>query len=200
MNGMDSGAMEVFLDAYSTGDPSGAIERQEARGQRQVAALSQLPCDSPWDKLEQLGIKRLEDGDGVLCRAQLPEGWQIVPTDHAMWSRLVDEKGRERAGMFYKAAFYDRSAHLHLTRRYTAQVRPVGGWEAQSGKFEGVILDSETVIYTHPQVVTEPPFDAQDRKPYMAYLDTEDTIQGELNAELRTRYPDHENPLAYWDA
>ena len=32
-----------------------------------------------------------------------------------MWSSVVDELGRERAAVFYKAAFYDRRAHMTLT-------------------------------------------------------------------------------------
>lgn len=194
---MDFGALEVFMDVMGGGDPHTAIERQEARGQRQVAALSQLPVDAPWDHLAKLGVEKLDDGDGVLCRAKLPEGWKIAPTDHSMWSHLVDDKGRQRAAMFYKAAFYDRSAHLNLTRRYNSQVRPVGGWGNDSKEFEGVILDGEQIIYRHPQVVTQPAYDQKDE--YRKYLDTKDVMENELRTELIKRYPEYENPLAYWD-
>ena len=46
--------------------------------------------------------------------ATLPPGWSRQGSDHAMWAHLLDEHGRQRVGIFYKAAFYDRSAHMHL--------------------------------------------------------------------------------------
>jgi hypothetical protein len=191
-------ALELLVAGFS-GDTSGVIERQEARGQQNMVARSQLPCESPWEALEKMGVKKLNDGDGVLCAAQLPDGWSIEPTDHSMWSSLCDDKGRKRAGIFYKAAFYDRSAHMHLTRRYNAQVRPVGGWSAKSNKYEGVILDGDTAIYTHPQTVEEPTFDASARAKYMKYLETKDEINAELETELRKRFPNYEDATAYWD-
>jgi hypothetical protein len=46
--------------------------------------------------------------------ATLPEGWRREGSDHAMWSHIVDDQGRKRASIFYKAAFYDRGAHMSL--------------------------------------------------------------------------------------
>jgi hypothetical protein len=46
----------------------------------------------------------------------LPPGWKVVPTDHSMWSDLVDAKGEKRASIFYKAAFYDRDAFIRIEK------------------------------------------------------------------------------------
>jgi hypothetical protein len=37
-----------------------------------------------------------------------------VYSDHDMWSYIEDERGIKRVAIFYKAAFYDRSAYMHL--------------------------------------------------------------------------------------
>ena len=46
----------------------------------------------------------------------------------------TDELGRERAGIFYKAAFYDRSAHMH---RSTAATSPACRYDEGPVIFDG---------------------------------------------------------------
>ncbi len=53
-------------------------------------------------------------GDHLFYDVTLPEGWKITPTEHPMWSNLVNNKGKIIANVFYKAAFYDRGAHTHI--------------------------------------------------------------------------------------
>jgi hypothetical protein len=97
----------------------GGIAKQEACGQRELVNSEQLPRDgllgtnrASW---EALGLKIDKTGhDPLFCRVELPAGWKKVATDHAMWSHLVDDHGRVRGKIFYKAAFYDRSAFLSL--------------------------------------------------------------------------------------
>jgi len=64
--------------------------------------------------LQKAGVKfgSAVPGDPLFQYATLPTGWKKVGTDHAMWSNLLDDKGRIRALIFYKAAFYDRAAHM----------------------------------------------------------------------------------------
>lgn len=102
------------------GNPN-AIEQQESDGQAALAQSAQLPTDmAPLDKteLEKLGVKFLtiSEGDPLFYDVELPPGMRIVPTDHSMWSDLVDAKEGKVAGIFYKAAFYDRSAYLNFIR------------------------------------------------------------------------------------
>ncbi len=94
-----------------------AIEDQEARGQQQLVESPQLPTDCRGDirkALEAAGVlfgPPMED-DPIFCRATLPAGWKKRATEHSMWSELVDQDGEVRAAIFYKAAFYDRSAFM----------------------------------------------------------------------------------------
>lgn len=99
-----------------------AIMAQEARGQDQLVESELLPTSiAPDDKkiLEDAGVKfgePLKD-DRLFCKAELPAGWKKIPTEHSMWSKLVDETGKERASIFYKAAFYDRDAFMSATKK-----------------------------------------------------------------------------------
>ncbi|MCR8897263.1 hypothetical protein NWF34_09915 [Gordonia sp. GONU] len=107
---------------------SGYIEGMEATGQRQLVASEMLPIKAlphyrsasdmagidGWEALESVGIQRGEDYDDLFCHAELPAGWSKRASDHAMWSHIFDERGVKRANVFYKAAFYDRRAHIAL--------------------------------------------------------------------------------------
>lgn len=93
------------------------IEGMEAEGQKQVVADSEvMPADGPWDALRTLGFGEPVpiEGDDMFVRTRLPEGWAKQPTNHSMWSEVIDERGIERVAVFYKAAFYDRSAHSQV--------------------------------------------------------------------------------------
>ena len=96
------------------GNPN-AIEDQEARGQQELVNSSQLPVEVRGkEKLEELGVvfgPPCED-DPLFCNASLPDGWNIKATDHSMHSDVIDSDGKVTATIFYKAAFYDRKAHM----------------------------------------------------------------------------------------
>jgi hypothetical protein len=100
------------------------IRHQEATGQRDLCHSGALPSrmgDGDREILERFGVKFGEPSasDPLFIPCTLPEGWRKVATDHAMHSNLVDDKGRKRASIFYKAAFYDRRADMNLERRYS---------------------------------------------------------------------------------
>lgn len=92
------------------------IEQQESQGQRELIMSDVLPSEGDWDSLEAFGGKKGKqvEGDPLFTRCQLPQGWQKRATDHSMWSELIDSGGEVKGSIFYKAAFYDRSAHWHL--------------------------------------------------------------------------------------
>lgn len=96
------------------GNQSGYIEEMERDGQRQLVNSTSLPADGPWDELTALGFTKGEPVDDLFVNATLPQGWIKEGSDHAMWSYLCDERGIQRVGVFYKAAFYDRKAHMSL--------------------------------------------------------------------------------------
>lgn len=198
----------VFLEALITGDPSAAIEAQEARGQGKFVASDALPikCYCEQTQLEQMGIIFGEPVDDLFVEVQLPEGWKKVPTDHSMWSKLIDGKGRERASIFYKAAFYDRDAHMSLTRRFGYKVEPVCGYgdpNYKESEWHCVVTDCGEVIWvSEERVEPEPKYSFDDEDSRQAWLDWDDRkgALGQLGlAWLESTHPQWEDPLAYWD-
>lgn len=97
---------------------SGAIEAQEAQGQRELLQATTLPSDTRGrdTEFEALGFKfgDVVPNDRLFRETTLPAGWSKQGTDHAMHTRIVDERGIERVSVFYKAAFYDRRADMML--------------------------------------------------------------------------------------
>lgn len=112
-----------FLGDAHRGRPAGShIEDMEARGQRElVSQTAQLPSegsnDAAWKEMGVLFGAELP-GDKLFRAVKLPVGWKLKATTHNMWSELLDEKGRVRGKMFYKAAHYDRRANIYPERRY----------------------------------------------------------------------------------
>ena len=104
------------------------IKRQEERGQANFVNSTTLPramkgeCNR--SVLETMGVVFKDEADDLFVNVELPKGWKKVAEDHDMWSKLVDDQGRERASIFYKADFHDRSAHISLSRRFSASYEP----------------------------------------------------------------------------
>lgn len=98
---------------------SAGIEFDEAQGQQELVHSELLPVDGSNDgDVLALGIVFGDPvpGDPLFRKATLPAGWKKRATDHSMWSEIVDEIGKVRAVVFYKAAFYDRSAFIRAER------------------------------------------------------------------------------------
>jgi hypothetical protein len=108
------GAMSDGSDGYITG--------MESAGQRQFVASTQIPTrmlhGTTDEKLTEMGfgLGPVVPGDPLFREATLPEGWEKRGSDHAMWSYIHDETGKKRVAIFYKAAFYDRKAHLSIAQ------------------------------------------------------------------------------------
>jgi hypothetical protein len=99
------------------GGAGAGIEAQEKRGQSEVVRSEQLPVRSGGDQQYlDLGFTfgEADKRDPLFRPATLPAGWKKQATDHSMWTEIVDELGRKRVAIFYKAAFYDRDAHMYL--------------------------------------------------------------------------------------
>lgn len=100
------------------GNPDAIVE-QEKEGQRQLVEDFQLPVrmvDCTEEDLEKMGIVLGEEieSDPLFRKVELPKGWTVRATEHQMWSDVFDEQGVVRLRVFYKAAFYDRRAHVML--------------------------------------------------------------------------------------
>jgi hypothetical protein len=203
------GGERIFLDGLLTGDASGAIESQEARGQTSFVNSTDLPVshgikDNRDDVLLAWGIKLGEphEGDPIFRPAELPDGWEKQPTDHAMWSKLVDDEGRERASIFYKAAFYDRSSHIALNTRFTVQQNlndfEGGGDGPYTTKVQFRVLDCGKVVFSTEPVDT--PVGDDGREDYRASDVIKQDQRAACEAWLRENgYMDWQDPAKYWD-
>jgi len=98
----------------------GGIVAQEKAGQQQLVKSSLFPKEgnATDEQLTSAGFVLGEDIDYLLREVTLPAGWTKTGTGHNMWSDILDEQGNERGSIFYKAAFYDRSASFTLFARY----------------------------------------------------------------------------------
>ncbi len=123
---MTPAALRALIDGetdnFIAASVPGGIEAQEAEGQRQlVAHANRLPIDGTInnpverEKWEAAGFvfgEPIQEGKNrVFVACTFPEGWSMKPSDHSMWSFVIDDKGNERAKVFFKAAFYDYKAH-----------------------------------------------------------------------------------------
>lgn len=178
----------MSLAALIAASTPGGIEAQEARGQREFVRSETLPrkfnrCSQA--DFEALGFVFGEPVDELFIACMFPEGWTKQPTDHSMWSELLDAQGRVRAMIFYKAAFYDRDAHISLKRRYTSGRMPEHGWSNRNGRWIGYVKDQDEIIW-QTEVYEGKDYAEQDR------------LEKVARAWLDEHYPDHENNLAYW--
>lgn len=170
----------------------GGIEAQEAQGQKDFCASDVLPKDCPRQELERLGFKFGDDVDDIFVQAQFPGGWQKQATSHSMWSELIDNKGRRRAGIFYKAAFYDRSARMRLDRRYTINGYLECDAAGNPGKYpETTHLKTAIMDAGEPLHIVGLRRESEHQKG--------DEQEKEASTWLSENYPDHNDPLAYWD-
>jgi hypothetical protein len=163
----------------------GGIERQEADGQRTLVENAMVPKDimgATREQLTGLGFKFGDDVDELFVACELPSGWTKRGTDHSMHSDLFDEQGRKRAGIFYKAAFYDRRAFMSILQRFSVNAYLDG---AQAGCLRVAALDGESVV-----------FDAGDYQ--RGDYDHRDRLRAACETWLSATHPGWQSPLAYW--
>jgi len=185
----------------------GGIEAQEKAGQLSFVASEILPkeCLScTRGQLERMGIVFGDDADDLFVNVQLPDGWRKAATSHSMHSKLLDEKGRERASIFYKAAFYDRSAHISLTRRFTYRVEPVRGYDDpdyDKGEWHCVVYDGQEVAKSFDERVGPIPTGNSNgaKQLRLSWYDEKDALGKLGEAWLDKHYPRWKDPLSYWE-
>lgn len=166
----------------------GGIERQEAQGQRDLIASTTLPKEIDGATREQLtaiGFVFGDDVDELFVNCQLPAGWVKKATDHSMHSDLLDDKGRRRAGIFYKAAFYDRKADMRMERRFN-----IDGYSGSDEKAMPVLVtDCEAPLHKVGEYDRTAP----------KYWDVQRELDTAAREWLAANHPDWQDPLAYWD-
>lgn len=194
-----SSDIEDIIVGLLSGEHSGrSILEQEKTGQSRFVRSELLPRslggyskETPEAYYTALGIEVLGEADDLFYNVKLPIGWTKRPTDHSMWSNLLDEKGRIRASIFYKAAFYDRSAHISLETRYSAKAGAIDNHEYYNSEqglaSAGYAMDGKTVIQKFIQ------------QPLERSGSTNEAAREQAREWLDEHFPDHRNPLAYWD-
>ncbi len=173
-----------FANALIASTPGG-IERQEAAGQRTLVESAMLPKDiggATREQLTALGFKFGADVDELFVTCELPPGWKKHGTDHSMHSDLLDEQGRKRAGIFYKAAFYDRRADMSMQRRYSVECWRDGSSE-QMRRVD--VTDCGNVIKEFGEVNRDD-------------WDGMDAMEKAAKAWLTEQHPEWQSPLACW--
>ena len=179
-----------FLAVAAVVGTSNAIEGQEAFGQRSFVQSETLPVDGVGEEqkkvLEAAGCKflgQVED-DSLFQFVQLPPGWRKEATEHSMWSRLLDDRGRERAVIFYKAAFYDRRASIHLKTRFRVRKN-----YDRKEVIEVSAFDGETAIHS----LTSPIPESGDE------YDSTLALEKQAETWLTERWPEWRSVGAYWE-
>ena len=118
MNQIDTTAVSLLGLAIG----SEAILMQESHGASAVRGTQQVPVENPGQsRLSAFGIQLLErdPNDRLFMNALFPAGWKRVATGHSMWTYLVAPWSFGPVfTIFYKAAFYDRSASMSFRPRY----------------------------------------------------------------------------------
>ena len=120
MNNDPAEALLFLAESMATGTPGPTITRQEAAGQREMLTAAAIPTRTmgctDQDLLDlgfTLGPPR--HGDPLFRDATLPAGWtRAAVDDTGLATYLLDPLGRPRCSVFYKAAFYDRDAHITI--------------------------------------------------------------------------------------
>lgn len=183
--------LEMLAEMMALGTEH-AIKRQEAQGQSEVVNCAVLPSDGI-EQVRQMiesnggSIGEVVDGDPMFTNVTLPEGWKKNGSDHAMWTKLIDDKGRERASIFYKAAFYDRSAHINPHRRFSI--------DAYSHDVEGEVKVSLTDAMGEVEFSTATVSVKDGERDY----DIRERLRHEVQAYLYGNFPNWEDCNAYWD-
>lgn len=183
LSALVKGDLENFLAASTPG----SIEAQEAAGQRALAAqFKTLPINMDQEIGKAFGFEYGEPADDIFVSVTAPDGWQIRPTDHSMHSDIVDDQGRKRGSIFYKAAFYDRSANGHWSRRYATT--PI--YDESCNRISVRALDTATgnVLLDIPVVVTAD----------MKSWERGDKEEAEATAYLDANFADWKIITAYW--
>jgi hypothetical protein len=163
----------------------GGIERQEAAGQRTLVQSAMLPKEisgATREQLNALGFKFGDDVDELFVTCELPSGWTKRGTDHSMHSDLLDEQGRKRAGIFYKAALYDRCADMLMEQRFHVDCYRKGSNETMR---RVDVMDGDQVVKAFGEVK---------RDDYKAM----DKLEQQARTWLSEQHPDWQSPLACW--
>lgn len=183
----------------------GGIERQEAEGQKDFVANQTLPIhfnSGAKEDLELYGLVFGNEVDDLFQQVQLPEGWRKKGTDHSMWSSLLDEQGRARAMLFYRAAFYNRSAHIDLVRLFSRSVEPADGFEdpeCENKNWRCVVKRGGQIVWESETIGPRPGYGSDDREGNLDWVEKRRVAESAGIEWLDENFPEWESVTAYWN-
>jgi hypothetical protein len=187
------------MDNFAVAATPGGIEAQEAAGQAKlVSNFTRLPKNMGPDGrkiAEALGFVFGEAVDEVFVAVTPPAGWSLKATEHSMHSDVLDASGEKRAGMFYKAAFYDRRADLYWLARYQTR----SDWDrfqdnpppAEQRKVRVSVWDNKT----NSAVWSE---EIPDVGEYGETSEQTEPLKARAMAYLKEHFPAHADVTSYW--
>lgn len=181
--------------------PGIAIPMQEKRGQQELVSSTRLPVqgsESPEAQASPIQWGDVVKDDPLFREATLPAGWKKVAADHDMWSFIKDDKGRTRAKVFYKAAFYDRRASIDFCRRYTCEV------DYRDEAYAKVDVETTAMAMDYGVVPPAPVHKSTRQVPNQknnsqAHYAAVEENRKAVEAWLKEKFPNHADPNAYWD-
>ena len=146
---------------------------------------------------ERMGIRIVDCADDIFYNVVLPDGWEIRATEHTMWNEVLDDKGRKRMTIFYKAAFYDRDAFANLQTRFQLDVTHVADpnsdydvWKASD--IQGTVKDGDRIIYQTARVPACSDYTKESKM--------KDVLWEDLYAFMNEHWPRYKDVHAYWNA
>lgn len=195
------------VDNFLTAITPGGIEAQEAEGQIKFLESESLPVDGLklhlyGDQLKALGFVFGKPFDnGMFIETRLPPGWSKRATSSSYWTDLLDQHGRVRAGIFYKAAFYDRSSHIDLRPAVISEMKLVevslkGRELKETYQYER----GEAYLYSVAMLADKEVFRTEERliTNKRECWEMQDVLRGEIRKFISENYPNWEDPFAYW--
>jgi hypothetical protein len=179
----DGPTTTLLLLTATMGPAAAAAEAaaQDKAGQRHLVNSNRLPADLAGREADHrtigLILGPVDPRDPLFRTVTLPAGWTRRASDHDLWSHLVDQHGRRRIAMYYRAATGHRAAHatIQSVDAYVAECAYAGtipvadpAWATR----QAIITAARTALQTLDNLdnLGAPRSDARDR--YTAILTT----------------------------
>jgi hypothetical protein len=200
---MDDATKRLMMLGISMAADSGeAVDAVRRAGQNESNAQSVLPTDGLDPEVaEKIGIKVLDAADSLFTNVEMPEGW-TKRAESDLWSSLLDDKGRRRAGIFHDAG-YDRRAHMSWSRRFGTHEQH---YEDEQVRTATIVVEDRAVLNEDGEgkVViaigsTSCPPDRKPKEEFLRFYDEKKDLDKQAEAWLDEHKPGWRDPENHWD-
>jgi hypothetical protein len=137
--------------------------------------------------------------DDLFRTVELPNGWKMQPSDHLMWSHLLDQKGRVRARIFYKTEIFRSEAFITLETRFS--IERLYSRDPHVNQVQHAVMDGTRQRFETNRVVlgTKPRNESALNDWYRRDEQLTQKQRIECEAWLEERYPKWREYGAHWD-